>query len=288
MVYQKRILMLLMLLLCYTTQALKAQTAANKSLLAEAEKILAASAYPIVNADDTEDRLRADSLFTRNLVQSLKIPFSFHYPFDSLTTISRLYAPDSSFRIITWQLMKDYSYYRYKGAIQMNTKDGSLKLIPLYDGADFTENPYDSIRTNQNWIGAVYYNIIQKEYNNKKYYTLLGYDENDARSTKKWIEVLHFDLEGKPLFGGKFFNYPNDIFKPKQPVSRFCLEFKKQANAKLNYDKKLDRIVFVKLISESGEPNKKYTLVPYGTVEAFKWEFGRWVFIPEYEAVEPE
>ncbi|MFN3301273.1 MAG: hypothetical protein ACK41Z_13865 [Sediminibacterium sp.] len=213
---------------------------------------------------------------------------SFHYCFDSLKTISRLYAPDSSFRIITWQLMKDFSYYRYKGAIQMNTKDGSLKLIPLYDGADFTENPYDSIRTNQNWIGAVYYNIIQKEYNNKKYYTLLGYDENDARSTKKWIEVLHFDLEGKPLFGGKFFNYPNDNNKPKQPVSRFCLEFKKQANAKLNYDAKLDRIVFVKLISESNEPNKKHTLVPYGTVEGFKWEYGRWVYIPEYEAVEPD
>jgi hypothetical protein len=285
---RKIFLMLIVALLFSKTKSVYAQTPANKSILAEAEKVLSASAFAILNAEDTEDRLRADSFFTRQLVQALKTPYSFHYGFDSLKTISRLYAPDSSFRIITWQLMKDFSYYRYKGAIQMNTKDGSLKLIPLYDGADFTENPYDSIRTNQNWIGAVYYNIIQKIYNNKKYYTLLGYDENDARSTKKWIEVLHFDLEGMPLFGGKFFNYPNDMNKPKQPVSRFCLEFKKQANAKLNYDKKLDRIVFVKLISESGEPNKKHTLVPYGTVEGFKWEYGRWVYIPEYEAVEPE
>ena len=285
---RKLYLILFVTLVLSKNNSLFAQSSANKSILAEAEKVLAASAFAILNAEDTEDRLRADSFFTRQLVQALRIPHSFHYGFDSLKTISRLYAPDSSFRIITWQLMKDFSYYRYKGAIQMNTKDGSLKLIPLYDGADFTENPYDSIRTNQNWIGAVYYNIIQKEYNNKKYYTLLGYDENDARSTKKWIEVLHFDLEGKPLFGGKFFNYPNDNNKPKQPVSRFCLEFKKQANAKLNYDVKLDRIVFVKLISESNEPNKKHTLVPYGTVEGFKWEYGRWVYIPEYEAVEPE
>lgn len=287
--FSRKIYLILFVTLFFSkNNSLFAQSSANKSILAEAEKVLAASAFAILNAEDTEDRLRADSFFTRQLVQALRTPHSFHYGFDSLKTISRLYAPDSSFRIITWQLMKDFSYYRYKGAIQMNTKDGSLKLIPLYDGADFTENPYDSIRTNQNWIGAVYYNIIQKEYNNKKYYTLLGYDENDARSTKKWIEVLHFDLEGKPLFGGKFFNYPNDINKPKQPVSRFCLEFKKQANAKLNYDTKLDRIVFVKLISESNEPNKKHTLVPYGTVEGFKWEFGRWVYIPEYEAVEPE
>ncbi len=277
-----------LMVLIGSNKGLLAQTPSNRAILSAAETNLSGFAFTILNAEDTEDRLRADSFFTRQLVQALKTPYSFHYPFDSLKTISRIYAPDSSFRIITWQLMKDFSYYRYKGAIQMNTKDGSLKLIPLYDGTDFTENPYDSVRTNQNWIGAVYYNIIQKEYNNKKYYTLLGYDENDARSTRKWIEVLHFDPQGNPLFGGKFFSYPNDIIKPKQPVSRFCLEFKKQANAKLNYDTKLNRIVFAKLASESNEPSKKHTLVPYGTVEGFKWEFGRWVYIPEYEAVEPD
>lgn len=100
--------------------------------------------------------------------------------------------------------MKDFTYYRYKGAIQLKTPDGSLKLIPLYDGADFTERPIDSVRTNENWIGALYYNIVLKKFNNKNYYTLIGYDENDARSTKKWLEVLTFDNNNKPLFGGRF------------------------------------------------------------------------------------
>jgi hypothetical protein len=56
----------------------------------------------------------------------------------------------------------------------------------------------DSVRDNQHWIGAVYYNIIQKTFNNKNYYTLFGYDENDARSTKKWMEVLTFDQNNRP------------------------------------------------------------------------------------------
>lgn len=263
-----------------------AQTTANKKILTSIELELNKYAETIINSDDVEERLRADSFFTRNLVQALKTPYSFQYPFDSLKSISRLYAPDSSFRIITWQLMKDYSYYRYKGAIQMKTKDGSLKLIPLYDGTDFTENPTDSIRSNQNWIGALYYNIILKKYNNKNYYTLLGYDENDANSTKKWMEVLYFEQD-KPLFGGRFFNYPKDPIKPSQPAFRFCIEFKKQANAKLNYNAVLDQIVFAKLVSETNEPNKKHTLVPFGTVEGFKWEFGKWIYIPPYTAEEP-
>ncbi|TAG13090.1 MAG: hypothetical protein EAZ35_01240 [Sphingobacteriia bacterium] len=277
---------LLLVILAPTFFHVMAQTDANKKVLNNIELALSKYATTIINTDDIEERLRADSFFTRNLVQALKTPYSFHYPFDSLKSISRIYAPDSSFRIITWQLMKNFSYYRYKGAIQMNTKDGSLKLIPLYDGTDFTEHPTDSIRSNENWIGALYYNIVLKKYNNKNYYTLLGYDENDANSTKKWMEVLYFD-QHKPRFGGRFFSYPKDPIKPPQPAFRFCIEFKKQANAKLNFNPAIDQIVFAKLVSETNEPNKKHTLVPYGTMEGFKWEFGKWVYIPEYTAEEP-
>jgi hypothetical protein len=260
-----------------------AQVTNNKKYLQSAEQMLSKYAFDIVNAEEMVDRLRADSFFTRNLVQALKTPYSFNYSFDSLKTISRLYAPDSSFRIITWQLMKDFTYYRYKGAIQLKTNDGSLKLIPLYDGTDFTEKPTDSVRTNENWIGALYYNIVLKKFNNKNYYTLIGYDENDARSTKKWLEVLTFDNNNIPQFGGRFFSYPNDAIKPPQPAYRFCLEFKKEANAKLNYDAEIDCIVFAKLVSETGEISKKHTLVPYGTIEGFKWELGKWIYIPNIE-----
>src|ERR1022692_4550087 len=121
-------------------------------------------AYNIVFAEETEDRFRADSLFIRMLVRSLKIKNSFYYPFDSLQTISRLYAPDSAFRIFTWQLKKDAYTYFQKGAIQMRTSDGSLKLIPLHDGSDFSVHPEDSVRTPNNWIGAIYYRIVLKTF----------------------------------------------------------------------------------------------------------------------------
>ncbi len=276
-------------MLCIASVTLQAQRkpSATIQLLMQLEENMRNYSNEIANSVEVVDRFRADSFFTRALVQALRVPYSFSYAFDSLQTISVLYAPDSSFRIITWQVMKDFTFYRKKGAIQMRTKDGSLKLVPLFDYSSFAENPVDSVRDNQHWIGAVYYNIIQKTHNNRNYYTLLGYDENDARSTKKWIEVLTFDENNKPQFGGRYFSYANDDTKPPQPAYRFCLEFKKQANAKLNYDPELDMITLAHLTSEVGDNKSKYTLIPEGTFEGFRWVSGKWVHVPLIKEMDP-
>ncbi len=270
-----------------TSTVLRAQD--TRMQLQQMEDELKPLAYSILNEDQFLDRFKADSAFTRGLVRALRTPHSFRYRFDSLITISQQYAPDSSFRIFTWQIqMEDMNHFRQKGAIQMRTTDGSLKLIPLFDASKFTEAPFDSVRTNQNWIGAVYYNIIQTTYNNRKYYTLFGYDENDARSSRKWMEVMTFDANGNPQFGGRYFNYREDDIKPKQPAFRFCLEYKKDANAKLNYDPELNMIVMAHLVSEEGDNKKKHTLVPYGTFEGFKWLGGKWVHQADITEVNPD
>jgi hypothetical protein len=281
----KQVLFLFFLVI--TSLLVRAQD--NRIQLQQIEDELKPLAYAILNEDQFLDRFKADSVFTRGLVRALRTPHSFRYRFDSLITISQQYAPDSSFRIFTWQIqMEDMNHFRQKGAIQMRTNDGSLKLIPLFDASKFTEAPFDSVRTNQNWIGAVYYNIIQTTYNNRKYYTLFGYDEHDARSSRKWMEVLTFDANGNPQFGGRYFNYREDDIKPKQPAFRFCLEYKKDANAKLNYDPELNMIVMAHLVSEEGDNKKKHTLVPYGTFEGFKWLGGKWVHQADITEVNPD
>jgi hypothetical protein len=278
---------LFLFLMVIASISLRAQDA--RMQLQQIEDELKPLAYSILNEDQFIDRFKADSAFTRGLVRALRTPHSFRYRFDSLITISQQYAPDSSFRIFTWQVqMEDMNHFRQKGAIQMRTNDGSLKLIPLFDASKFTEAPFDSVRTNQNWIGAVYYNIIQTSYNNRKYYTLFGYDENDARSSRKWIEVMTFDANGNPQFGGRYFNYREDDIKPKQPAFRFCLEYKKDANAKLNFDPELNMIVMAHLVSEEGDNKKKHTLVPYGTFEGFKWLGGKWVHQADITEVNPD
>jgi len=271
--------LLLVIVLIIGTKSANAQKLpkAAYEVLKPLEDSLKQACFDMANPDDEFIfRFKADSFFTRGFVNALRVPFSFYYPFDSLAPVSKVYAPDSSFRIFTWEVMKDFTYYRQKGAIQMNTSDGSLKIFPLFDVSDFTSNPYDSIRDVKNWIGAVYYKLVEKTFNNKKYYTLLGSDGNNARTKKKWMEVLTFDEQGKPKFGGRYFQYQNDDLKPKQPAYRFCLEYKKDAQVRLSYDPSLDRIIFDHLFSEDMTPELKHTLVPYGDYEGFVWKSGIW------------
>lgn len=274
-----RILSIILLLLCFKQLQAQQLSGQDLTVIKKQEDSLKNLGIKMINEKTAVQRFLADSAFIKILVRALKKPYSFYYPFDSLQNISRFYAPDTSFRIFSWQFTRDEDYSRQRGAIQMRTADGSLKLFPLVDMSDFTTAPQDSIRTGKNWIGCIYYSIVMKLYNGKKYYTLLGYDENNMRSTKKWIEVLHFDDNGNPQFGGPFFSIPTGDVKARGTgkQARFVMEYKKDGKARMNYDKELDMIVFDHLVPEDGKSDKAYTFIPDGDYMGFKWLNGKWV-----------
>jgi hypothetical protein len=244
------------------------------------EDSLTALGVKLVDEPDVSNRFQADSQFTRTLVRALKTPYSFEYPFDSLQNISHLYSPDSTFRLFTWEITIDEDNYRRHGAIQMRMPDGSLKLFVLIDRTPEMTRALDTVTNNTYWVGNIYYRIVEKKYNGKKYYTLLGYDEHTFLSTRKWIEVLTFDEEGKPVFGGNYFSFPaTDPDKPAGPISRFMIEYKKDGRARLQYDDDLGLIIYDHLVSESNDQGKPATFIPDGDYEGFRWVNGKWVHI---------
>lgn len=232
-----------------------------------------------LNTDSlAEDRMVSDSIFTKTLIRALQIKNSFYYPFDSVLGIAKVYAPDTSFRIFSWNISFNDYYQRQRGAIQFRTADGSLKLLPLRDYSEFTAKPEDSVRSRGNWIGALYYNIIKTQYKNKNYYTLFGFDPNGAQSSMKWIEVLTFNEKNEPVFGGPFFSYEKDSI-PGKTKYRFGIEFKKDARVLVNYVDEMGMILVDHLVSETEQPELAWTLVPDGDQEGFKWENGKWMHI---------
>ena len=273
----KLIAPLLFVLVFSTVSFAQHITKADEKILAQKEDSLKLHAYKLIQGINPIDRLKADSNFTRIFVRALNTRNSFYYPFDSLESISKLYAPDSSFRIYTWQMVINDNVIRQHGAIQVRTADGSLKLFPLIDKSDITEDEADTIGDNHGWIGAVYYKIILTKEQDHSYYTLIGYDENNIRTSKKIVEVLRF-VDGKPLFGGHYFSIPNNSLIAKNPA-RYIVEFKKEASPRLTYDESLGMIIMEHLVSESGEINKKWTLIPDGDYEGLKWTNGRWVYV---------
>lgn len=249
-------------------------TASARGQLARKEDSLKTIALTILQGRNAEERFSADSLFTRMLVRALQVPHSFQYPFDSLISISKITPPDSSFRIFTWQLPVTDEVVRKHGAIQMRTADGSLKLFPLIDKTNVIRNIDDTITSNKAWIGALYYKIIEKKYAGNTYYTLLGYDDYTLSSNRKIIEPLSFE-NGEPVFGAKVFGYK----PPHQYAARYIMEYKKETSPRLTYDKDMDMIVYEHLVSETGEPQKKYTYIPDGDYEGLKWQRGKWAYI---------
>lgn len=269
--------------------AVTAQRISSRDIpdLKKKEDSLKALSFKIIQGINPIDRFTADSLFTKVFVRALKTKNSFYYPFDSVYTVSKLYAPDSSFRIYTWQMVINDNVIRQHGAIQMKTNDGSLKLFPLIDKSDVTINMADTIANNFGWMGAVYYKIVETKAQGKSYFTLLGYDENNIRSNKKVIELLTFN-NGEPIFGARHFSIPSG-FGYKGNMARFIMEFKKDASPRLTFDNELNMIVFEHLVSESNQPTKKWTMIGDGDYEGFKWMDGRWVYVNKiFNEVTPE
>ena len=232
------------------------------------------------------ERKKADSIFIPQLVKTLKTPYSYYYNFDSFKFIKQLFSPDSIFKIFTWNFYITKSQHRHQGVIQINTIDGSLKIFPLIDASEFEDEPEKIIamplpnkNINTMWIGASYYKIIKKNYQNNNYYTLLGFDDASDTTSIKWIDILYFNEDGKPIFGGDFFDLTGFQDANIHPLcKRFRYVFKKYAKASLNYDDKNDRIYFSNLISLTGNRLDGSSLVPEGNIDYFIWEGGKWCY----------
>ena len=261
---------------------------ANKKILQKKEDSLKVFAFQILNGRNPEDRFTADSQFTKTFVRALQVKNSFYYPFDSLVSIAKVIPADSSFRIFTWQLPINGDIIRQHGAIQMKTTNGALKLFPLIDKTDLIENIEDTVTSNRAWIGALYYKIIEEKSFGKKFYTLLGFDDNNMSSDRKFIEMLTFK-NGEPVFGGPFFSFPDNTILHKKSMSRYVMEYKKDAAPRLTFDNEMNIIIFEHLISQTGEVQKKYTYIPDGDYEGLKWKDGKWVYIEKvFNQVTPE
>jgi hypothetical protein len=270
----KMIFAFLSVLICYSCFA---QPDFNQ--LSKKETELNRLVYSIVN--DSTEKMRVASVvqFIPALVEALKLPDSFNYPFDSLRrNISILNSHDNSFRIFTWQLNRDKGGYRYYGAIQKNNL-AKLDLIPLFDYSDsltIKENFDERMATleSKTWFGAVYYNIIQKEVKGRTYYFLFGWDGNDLWSKKKLVDVLYFD-EGKPMFGAPLFELEDDKI-----VNRFIMEFRGDATVTLNYSSEEKMIIYDHLIApEDRLADLQFTFIPDGSYSGFKWKKGKWRFV---------
>lgn len=252
-----------LLIAALLTSNIRAQQS-NKKLDVFQDSLIRISTATIAAETDIK-KTASNSTFVKTLVEALKMPNSFSYPFDSLKNVSVIKSPDKSFRILSWYVQQENGTYRYFGTIQMNTGNGPLKLYPLIDQTDNITDA-NAVINNQKWFGARYYEMVAVTSGNRKpYYVLLGWKGNTPSTTKKVIEILSFDQEqvifGAPVFEGKELKEKN----------RVIFEYTKSNAMTLKVDQKAGMIVFDHLAPFNSEMIGKYEFYGSdGTFDGFK------------------
>lgn len=268
-----------LLLLC--TVNVKAQDGFQQ--IKTIEDSLLITADSMYNGFMPEVRSIYNEKFIKQLVRALKNPNSFNYPFDSLgTKINIIYPEDKSFRIFNWTVPADVTT-RYYGAIQMPGEQ--LKLYPLIDcSTELGKLSEDTVLTEGRWYGALIYRIMKNDLQDKSVYTLFGKNASSPISNKKLMDPMTLTDKG-PVFGAPIFNVRSQA-RPNDRVNRFIIEYKKDVQASLNWDNELNIVFFDKLVSQVNDPNRKYTYVPSGAYDGFRWIDGYWNYLQDIIPVE--
>lgn len=238
------------------------------------EKELAFHADVMVNAAEADHRILGMDRFNALFRDVLAQDGSYTYSFDKLRWISKKSPDDQSFRIFTWECNVGEGDVKNFGIIQK--KDGTI--YELKDGFDTAENISEEEFGHENWLGAIYYQIMEgKTQNNEKYYLLFGMKKWSKFENVKLLDVLFFSKEGRPYFGMPIFK--DETNKNSEPKLFHRLAFKYAADAQMtvNYNPGMEMIMVDNLIRRmSRMPGHGETLVPDGSYVGYQYKNGYW------------
>lgn len=145
------------------------------------------------------------------------------------TVASVLTSPDAMLRIFTWAVVRDNGEYECFGAVQFyNEREEEYQYRLLNDKSEEIMNREESLLTPDNWLGAVYQEIIQTSHGDKTYYTLLGWNGVDNLTERKIIEPVIL-RGGVPQFGAP-------LFRRERNLRRVVLEYRNDAMVNLSYE----------------------------------------------------
>ena len=227
-------------------------------------------------ADNDTIKLRINEEIKLQLSKILKDDKSFNDALDSLTLLGKLYAPDTTFRILNWNVALSEGTYLYTLILQIHdtvTGETQVRVLeknrlkePVYQIAD------SLVLSPEHWYGALYYDILQTRTDTGTCYTLLGLDFNDLFTSRKVVDVLWFDKEGTPFFGLPVFHYED------YTGYRAVFEFSAHVSMLLRFDPDLNMIIFDHLSPSHPDYEGIYQFYgPDFSYDGFVWENDRWV-----------
>ena len=214
----------------------------------------------------------------KEMTEVLSMDDSMEFPWKRLDRIGVITSDDRKMRIFTWHVMDDYDNYRYFGYIQIAMKKGKVKLFELHDNKEAQRGVMKLEQSDADWYGKLYYQIITTRDRRKTYYTVMGMDFNDSRSTIKSVEVLEIH-RNSPRFVRSLF------FKGSDFVDRLVLEYADQVAISVRYDPGLRMITFDHLVPFHPIYKKNFEFYgPDGSFDGLEFSGGRWLYREDIDA----
>lgn len=234
-------------------------------------------------AKDDAAKAHWNAQFKKQMEFSLNEPTAFTYPFSKLRTVGKIDSPDHLVRIICWNVEQDdesQKYYAY--VLKLDERKGTHKIIELVDNSMMLPPRTDEVLDEKNWYGALYYAIIPVEKGSKTYYTLLGWDGNNAISNIKLIDVMYFSGNGLKL-GSPMFKSGDQLTK------RVYMEHAEKCVMTLNWDESQQRIMFDHLSPETPTMEGFYEgYVPDMSLDAYEFTNNKWLLVEDVIGVNPD
>lgn len=203
---------------------------------------------------------------------------SMDFPWSRLNRIGIIPSEDGAIKIFTWHVMDNPDSYRYFGYLQVRLKRDRVRLFTLHDNGKAQRDVRRLNQSTEDWYGKLYYGIVTNRHRRKTYYTLLGMDFNNSRSTIKTVEAMLLQRQNPQFVRQLFFNGTD-----KQ--DRVVMEYSSQVAISVRFDPAMKMITFDHLVPFHPIYEGNYEFYgPDGSFDGLEFTAGNWNFREDIDA----
>lgn len=263
----KRLILLLLVLYSGTVWA------QDKVVMQAHERRLTALLERVASAPTDNERYLASEEAVDMLRDALDEPGSERWRWTLPHSASVLTSPDGRLRLFTWAVVRDNGEFECFGAVQYyNDRTEAYEHQVLHDKSYEIINREESLLTADNWLGAIYQDMIQTTAGDRTYYTLLGWNGVDNLTDLRVIEPVIM-RGGVPQFGAP-------VFRRERNLRRVVLEYRGDAAVQMAFDEQTVQTVERERVKVKGTNR-------YRTVEKTREHRERVIIFDEVEPPVP-
>lgn len=246
--------------------------------IVQAESELKAMFDTLYNVEVTGTNMELYHSIDSFFYAALQLPGSFDHKWGSLDMIGKLVSDDGLVKVFSWLYMASREKYHYTAYIQVQEKNGGSDVFRLNQGDAERIRSENYPQSPDDWHGKVYYGILTNEYKRKTFYTLLGADFKDTKTSIKTIEVFAIQ-RGKPVFRGDQFLAGGTV------KDRIVLEYAAELTISLQYNESMGMIVFDHIVPLHPLYLGYFQFYgPDGSYDGYRFTEGIWVLEENVDA----